>query len=422
MFSVRSLILCLAFLFTGCVAQVRGTRLQKPFNVAPAGTQIAFLGVDVPAWMPVNERLGDPGGLMRQAILDAFKKSSLEVVDRTGTARFQLGPDTAPQILQTAPTGAEVGQAWPMVAMAVGKPPITWRLLEGPPTLTVNAESGQINWTPAATGLEKIVLEATNARGSTRQVLTVDVQKAGWGGVKPRSPSMPVIAPDQTYAAQRPATAPAEPLWLGATVVGWNVGSIAMPGGSARPTFTVDVAYTVWTRSGREVETRRVQVNGVPAAPYSERIKTYPPRSSWTSPNEDAELRSRFASLKEDMLPVETAQMNADVFAYTFGEHQRWFSAQLDESSPLLKPGIELSNKDDFEGAYKTFSELAASNPQLPGAFFNMGVMCEVLGRDEEASELYKKARGLDAKEGMYVRQQEALEARLKYRKAIAFD
>ena len=195
-----------------------------------------------------------------------------------------------------------------------------------------------------------------------------------------------------------------------------------MPGGSARPTFTADVVYTVWTRGGREVETRRVQVNGIPAAPFTERVKLLPKRTFWASPTEDSDLRSRYASLDEAKLPVETAQVSADVFAYTYGAHQRWFSAQLDETSPLLKPGIELSNKDDFEGAYRSFAEVAAANPQLAGAFFNQGVMCEVLGRDEEASALYKKARGLDAKEGLYVRQQEALEDRLKNQLTLSLD
>jgi len=420
--TLRTLSLAVALVFTGCVAQVRGTRLQKPFNVAPEGTKVAFLGVTVPPWLPTNARLGDPAGVMKTAILEAFGKSSLQIVDQSNANDFLLGPDTAPQILSTAPSTAEVGQPWPMMAMAVGRPPITWAVIEGPPTLKLDAQSGLVTWTPAATGVEKLVLEATNPRGKTRVALTIDVAQPGTGSVLPVQPSAPFIAPDQVFAALPPATGPSEPLWLGAIVVGWAVGSQAMPGGSARPTFTADVAYTVWTRSGRELETRRVQVNGIPAAPFTERVQVFPKRTSWASPKEDSELRSRYASLDEAKLPLETAQVSAEVFAYTFGEHTRWFSAQLDESSPLLKPGIELSNKDDFEGAYRAFSELATTTPQLAGALFNQGVMCEVLGRDEEASALYKKARGLDAKEGLYVRQQEALEDRLKNRLTISLD
>jgi hypothetical protein len=420
--SLRSLPLLAALVFTGCVAQVRGTRLQKPFNVAPAATKVAFVGVDVPPWLPVSAKLGDPGGVMKTAILAAFGKSSFQVVDQPSSGRFTMGPDTAPQILNTAPSSAEVGQVWPMVAMAVGKPPISWAVLEGPPTLKIDAQSGLVTWTPAATGVEKLVLEASNPRGKTRVQLSIDVRKPGTGPVLPVTPSAPFIAPDQVFASKPPAAGPSEPLWLGATVIGWSTGSQAMPGGSARPTFTADVVYTVWTRGGREVETRRVQVNGIPAAPFTERVTLLPKRTFWASPTEDSDLRSRYASLDEAKLPVETAQVSADVFAYTYGEHQRWFSAQLDETSPLLKPGIELSNKDDFEGAYRSFAEVAAANPQLAGAFFNQGVMCEVLGRDQEASALYKQARGLDAKEGLYVRQQQALEDRLKNQLTLSLD
>lgn len=414
--------LLLTIALTGCVAQVRGTRLQKPFTAAPEGTKLAFLGVDVPPWIARDPKLGDPGALVSTALLEAFGKSSLTVVDQSSAPDFVISPDTAPQILHTAPGVAEVGQPWPMTAMAVGKPPITWAVLEGPPTLKIDAQSGHIQWTPAATGFEKLVLEASNALGRTKVELAIDVRKAGSGPVEAVRPSAPFIAPDQLFAALPPSSGPSEPLWLGATVVGWTPGSQAMPGGSARATFTVDVAYTIWTRAGREVETRRVRVNGIPAAPFTERITVLPKRSFWASPKEDADLRSRFASLEDTKLPLETAQVNAEVFAYDFGEHQRWFSAQLDESSPLLKPGIELSNKDDFEGAYKTFSEVAAANPNVAGAFFNAGVMCEVLGRDDEASELYKKARALNAGEGLYVRQQEALESRRKLEQRLTLD
>ncbi len=414
--------LVLAIAVSGCVAQVRGTRVQKPFTATPTGTKVALLGVEVPPWLPTNAKLGDPGGVTKQALMEAFGKSSLTVVDQPSFGRFTISPDTAPQILQTAPSFAIVGQAWPMTALAVGKPPIRWAVLEGPPTLKIDAQSGLISWTPGAAGREKLVLEATNARGKAKVELAIDVRKPGSDAVTPVIPGAPFIAPDQVFASLPPTSGPSEPLWMGATIVGWSTGSQAMPGGSARTTFTADVAYTLWTRGGREVETRRVRVNGIPAASFTERVQLYPTRTSWASPKEDAELRSRFASLDDAKLPVETAQVNADVFAYTFGEHKRWFSAQLDESSPLLKPGIELSNKDDFEGAFKAFSEVATANPTVAGAFFNAGVMCEVLGRDDEASELYKKARGLNAGEGLYVRQQDALEDRRKHQQVLSVD
>ena len=75
---------------------------------------------------------------------------------------------------------------------------------------------------------------------------------------------------------------------------------------------------------------------------------------------------------------------------------------QLDESSPALKPGIELSNNKDYEGALKSFADATAADPKLAGAFFNMGVMCEMLGRDQEALEHYRQAWLLAPKEDRF--------------------
>ena len=186
-----------------------------------------------------------------------------------------------------------------------------------------------------------------------------------------------------------------------------------------RARVMTDVVYTLWTRDGREVETKRVQLEGVPSAPFYARVTLVPKRSTWLKWDEDSNERMRFAGLDEKKLFGETADASAAAFLFPFGERKVWFSAQLDESDPSLKQGIELSNKDDFEGAFASFEAVAKGAPTFAGAVYNMGVMREVQGRDEEALALYKKALELGGDSGMYGRALKALEDRMSHRSVL---
>lgn len=420
--SLARALACLALaVLSGCVAQVRGTRVQKPFTVTPAGTQVTLISVDVPGWVASPSTKEDVQATVKAGITKAFQGTAFTLVDETAAGKkIPIGPRIAPIIIDTNPGRADVGVEWPVMAMAVGQPPITWKVASGPSGFKVDAETGKISWTPRDAGKVKVELVASNpAGGETKWPMEIEVAPAGKEPVVARKPGTPSVGPDVEFASVLPPGLPgAGPLLMGAQVFFVGETTEAMPGGSTRPKMFIDAIYTLWTRDGREVETRRVQLSGVPNAPLRTGLKLVPKRSHWLSWDDDQQERMRYASMDKAKLFVDTVEANAAAFLYPYGERKVMYSAQLDESTPDLKPGIELSNKDDFEAAFKAFEEVSAKTPTNAGAFYNMGVMREVQGRDEEAVELYKKAVSLkDA--GLYTRQLEAVESRVKNRTVL---
>jgi hypothetical protein len=418
----RILVLAFISLLSGCVAQVRGQRVQRPFRLAPEGSRIALVSIDVPPWArPASD---DPVALLRAAIPAAFEGSSFVVVDQTQRGYvLPIGPKTRPLVFHTAAAFGEVGQPYAFdedgVVQAVGAPPISWRVVSAPEGFTVDSSSGRVHWTPTERGERDIELAAVNPLGETRYQFRVSVVKPGElkGRVLAR-PSEPLIAPDQVYAALLPEGRPEDidaPFLLGVHVVAWKEGTEMVMNSQRRKVYT-DVVYSLWARDGRELETIRVRLDQVPLGSFRNAVTLVPARDYWLNWSDARGTVPQMASLDDKLLFRETAAASASAFAFPYGEHKVLFSAQLDESSPALKPGIELSNKEDFEGAFQAFEQVAQESPELAGAYYNMGVMREIQGRDEEALALYRKAYSLNPQEGMYRRQLDALEGRARQR------
>jgi tetratricopeptide (TPR) repeat protein len=83
---------------------------------------------------------------------------------------------------------------------------------------------------------------------------------------------------------------------------------------------------------------------------------------------------------------------------------------QLDEDE-ILKPGIELADKGDLDGAKRSWDAVLASHPSHAGAVFNLGVILEVRGEFDAAAQTYKRAIGMQPKE-LYIQTLERLERR----------
>lgn len=417
----------LSLVATGCVAQVRGVRQQQPFMQMDQPVSVALVSVDVPTWVAQAAPAADaPAEMIAAAIPPAFLPGPYQVVDRRGAgALITLGPDTAPIIQPSATPVAEVGIPYLFDddgrASAVGAPHITWRLGGGPPGFAV-ATDGTVTWTPTEQGRFQVDLIAMNARGETPYSFAVSVERAGANvQVEPRSPPAPALAADQAFVALLPSGLPAsiaEPLLLGVQVVDWHEGQETVVKSTRRKAFT-DVVYTLWTREGREVETRRVRIEQVPLGSFQNAAKLVPDRPYWMQTSLSREWWRASAPLKEDELFTSTAQASASAFAHPYGVREILFSAQLDESSPVLKEGIERTKKDDFAGALESFTTAAAADPQLAGAFFNAGVILEVLGRDAEALDQYRKASAIDPKNGLYTRPQKSLANRVELYRAV---
>ncbi len=79
---------------------------------------------------------------------------------------------------------------------------------------------------------------------------------------------------------------------------------------------------------------------------------------------------------------------------------------ELDDSDPLVKPGIELCNAGKLDAAHAAFSDMVARSPSSAPALYNLAVLTEARGEYDQAESLLLKATQISPKPLYY----EALE------------
>jgi hypothetical protein len=89
-----------------------------------------------------------------------------------GTGYCSLLP-TAPTITSTPVTEATVGQLYTYDVNASGNPAPTYALTSFPLGMTIDTNSGVIEWTPAAAGSVQVTVEASNVAGTDAQSFTL---------------------------------------------------------------------------------------------------------------------------------------------------------------------------------------------------------------------------------------------------------
>jgi len=65
---------------------------------------------------------------------------------------------------------------------------------------------------------------------------------------------------------------------------------------------------------------------------------------------------------------------------------------EMDDSDPVVAPGLELCRTDQFEAAYLALAQAVNKKPDSSAALYDLGVMAEVRGSYEEAEELLRRA------------------------------
>jgi len=258
----------------------------------------------------------------------------------------------------------------------------------------------------------------------------VDRRDLGWSmTIGPRSldtgalmvvdpKAAPLDEPEQVFIASPPAHLPLgmiEPLILGVQVIGWTFRKETV-GQSIRMRAETDLVYSLWTRDGREVETRRVRLAMVPSAGWKDAPHFVPARSHWWSWSNSKTYWMKRAGLREDQTFGEAVSANAQAYFFPFHPAEFHFGRQLDDSDEALKPGIELIKQDKVEEAFASWDEAARERPQLAGAFYNMGIAMEIQGHDDEAIALFRKALKAKPNTGLYSRELEAVESRQRAR------
>jgi VCBS repeat-containing protein len=80
-----------------------------------------------------------------------------------------------PEFTSTAVTTVALGSSYTYPAKAVGPPDPTYSLVTNPAGMTVDAQSGQVQWDPPGAGSYEVTLRATNRAGTDDQSFTVTV-------------------------------------------------------------------------------------------------------------------------------------------------------------------------------------------------------------------------------------------------------
>ncbi len=81
----------------------------------------------------------------------------------------------APLIISTPITSAMVGQPYSYDVNASGNPAPVYTLQDAPPAMTIDANTGLLQWTPGASGTFSFKVQASNTAGSNIQDITINV-------------------------------------------------------------------------------------------------------------------------------------------------------------------------------------------------------------------------------------------------------
>jgi len=82
---------------------------------------------------------------------------------------------------------------------------------------------------------------------------------------------------------------------------------------------------------------------------------------------------------------------------FILGEYIEGYLVIL-EQSENYKEGLKLMSEEKYEEAYKQFSIVIKAYPKTKGAFYNRGLCCEKLGKQEDACKDWNRAKQLGDK------------------------
>lgn len=412
----------------GCGAHVRNAeRPQAPLYEVDEDVDIALVDIEVPDWvkqrMPEGEE--DPEVLLRRVIPTAFDGTSYDVVDRLDEGvSMPIDPDTEPMIIDSVNFVGVVGEPYRYDAnnhaQAYGVRPITWEIISAPSNFELDEETGEIFWIPESEGEVSITLEASNELGEDR--INFDVQVREEDDSDLRTPRSPRISNTQKFVGEPPQDVPTsieEPLLLSAHVVDWDEGEFDDDLLGTHRRAETDVVYSVWTRDGEHIDTRRVQLAAVPVAQTSGEIAVVPDWPQWyhDSWRASGDFRPTASQDDEDRIFAHAAEVNAIGFAFPFGTRQARYTNMLYDDD-AHEQGVELMDQEDWAGAYDAFLRVVEEDPEDYGAHFNLGVAAELMGDDAQALKHLRRAYEINDR-GTFRRQIEMVERREEMRRNI---
>ncbi|RME01927.1 MAG: hypothetical protein D6812_07155, partial [Deltaproteobacteria bacterium] len=176
-------------LFTSTPLTEAGVREAYAYEVVVTGaTPITLELTTFPEGMelePVTELIAGPQGEVRALVTWTPQEVGSADVAITATNAFGTAVQEytitvqgfAPVITTTPPTDALQNFPYTYTPEATGTPPLNWTLRQAPPDggMTIDAETGTIDWTPPETGNFDVEIAVTNEFGEDTQAFTIRV-------------------------------------------------------------------------------------------------------------------------------------------------------------------------------------------------------------------------------------------------------
>ncbi len=151
-------------------------------------------------------------GQVGQHIVGVTARNPVGQDDQSFILRIDATP-SAPTITSTALTTAKINQPYRYQVEAGGNPQASFSLLQSPAGMTIDAVSGQIEWTPAAVGVVNVGVRAENRVGSADQSFSITVGAAATPPVFTFAPRTLAVA-GQQFTDTVSATGDPEPKYF----------------------------------------------------------------------------------------------------------------------------------------------------------------------------------------------------------------
>jgi RHS repeat-associated protein len=173
-----------------------GDTLQHALSQRPRGMSIdAVTGVI--AWTPAGDQLGD------HLVVVQVSDGRGGVVWQTWTARVEeygSGINRAPRISTVAPLTGKVGRAY-RYDLAANDPDgdlLAYSLAESPAGMTIDAQTGRIDWAPDAIGSHAVRVRVSDGLLWTEQSWTLQVKDAPLTAII--DPATALLSPNESHA------------------------------------------------------------------------------------------------------------------------------------------------------------------------------------------------------------------------------
>lgn len=179
--------------------------------------------------------------------------------------------------------------------------------------------------------------------------------------------------------------------------------ALSLIGTKQRVAASVDLVYTLWTRSGQHVETRRVHLAPEPRYHLGLVTRVSPERRCVNGWDDALDPRLK-ARAPQDMGALFEAAVNTNAlaFAWLYGPREVNGRHQWDESEKRAAAEIERIRTGKVDEALRGWERILAREPGAAPALFNSANVLGMKGQHREALRRFERALKLDSSKRLY--------------------